>query len=317
MNIQLYNESCFEAFKKIADQSVDMVCVDPPYGTTSIEWDKTLNFDLMWHEIERICTPKANIIIFGSQPFTSLVITSKLDWFRYELIWNKNKCGSPGLSKYRPQKVHENIMIFSKESGYTYNPIMEEGQAYKREAKDKIKGYGTGINNHGYGFGKSGKPNLGGENLGTRYPKSILHASRNFSAQQTVHPTQKPTNLLNWLIMTYSNVGDTVMDFTMGSGSCGVSAKMTGRNFIGIEQDTKYFEIAKSRIDQATENTVSESDRQLSTQLPSDVQTTPSSKYEAGVLDAIRNPNQSTTESVKRSSKKTIKINSDLFNEMK
>ena len=291
MKINLFNEKCFDAFKKLEEQSVDMVCVDPPYGTTDIEWDTIIDFKQMWVELERIVKPKGNIIIFGSQPFTSLVITSNLKWFRHELVWNKNKCGSPGLSKYRPQKIHENIMVFSKDSGGTYNPIMEEGEAYKREAKDKDKGYGTGVNSHNYGFGKKG-PYLGGENHGTRYPKSILHASRNFSAQQTVHPTQKPTNILNWLIMTYSNPGDTVMDFTMGSGGCGVSAKLTGRNFIGIEQDPKYFQIAKSRIDQAESNTVTPEDKQLSTQLPPGTQTTPNKKYEQGVLEAIRNPNK-------------------------
>jgi site-specific DNA-methyltransferase (adenine-specific) len=310
MNIQLFNEACFDAFKKIPDQSVDMVCVDPPYGTTSIEWDKVLDFNTMWKELERIVKPKGNIVIFGSQPFTSLVITSKIDWFRHELIWNKNKCGSPGLAKYRPQKVHENIMIFSKESGGTYNPIMEEGEAYKREAKDKVKGYGTGKNSHGYGFGNNGKPFLGGENHGTRYPKSILHASRNFSAQQTVHPTQKPTNVLNWLIMTYSNPGDTVMDFTMGSGSCGVSAKLTGRNFIGVEMSKEYFDIASTRINQTQESIVSLADKQLSTQLPDGIQTTPDDKYEAGVLEAIRNPSNTP-----KKKSKTLKNVVNLFDE--
>lgn len=291
MNIDLYNESCFDAFSRLKDGSIDLVCVDPPYGTTTIKWDQILDFERMWEELSRICKPTANIIIFGSQPFSSLVITSKIDWFRYELVWNKNKCGSPGLAKHRPQKVHENIMVFSRKSGGTYNPIMEEGEAYKREAKDKINGYGTGMNSHGYGFSNKG-PYLGGENHGTRYPKSILHASRNFSAQQTVHPTQKPTNLLNWLIMTYSNPNDTVIDFTMGSGSCGVAAKMTGRNFIGIEQEKEYFDIAKRRIEQAPENSVGRDDQQLSTQLPQEVVTTPEQKYEKGVLESIRNPDQ-------------------------
>jgi site-specific DNA-methyltransferase (adenine-specific) len=300
MNIQLLNKSCLDAFKELSDQSVDMVCVDPPYGTTSIEWDKVIDFPAMWLELKRIVKPKGNIIIFGSQPFTSLVIASKIDWFRHELIWNKNKCGSPGLSKYRPQKVHENIMVFSRESGGTYNPIMEEGDPYKREAKDKEKGYGKGVNSHGYGFKEVF---LGGENSGTRYPKSILHASRNFSAQQTVHPTQKPTNVLNWLIMTYSNPGDTVMDFTMGSGGCGVSAKLTGRNFIGIEQDPKYFEIASTRINAAEENSVTPENKQLSTQLPSGIQTTPDEKYEQDVLETIRDPEHVSKKSAKSSSK--------------
>jgi site-specific DNA-methyltransferase (adenine-specific) len=291
MTATLYNNDCFTAFSHISDQSIDLVCVDPPYGTTAIEWDKTLDFAKMWAELERIVKPKGNIIIFGSQPFTSLVVASKIDWFRHELIWNKNKCGSPGLAKYRPQKVHENILVFSKESGGTYNPIMEEGEPYKREAKDKEKGYGTGRNSHNYGFSNN-KPFLGGENHGTRYPKSILHASRNFSAQQTVHPTQKPTNVLNWLIMTYSNPGDTVLDFTMGSGSCGVSAKLTGRNFVGIEMDQGYYNIAQERIDAAEWDTVKAADKQLSTQLPDGVQTTPDVKYEQGVLDGIRNPDK-------------------------
>ena len=117
--INLHNADCFDILKTLEDNSIDMVCNDPPYGTTTIDWDKTLDFDLLWAELERICKPTANIVLFGSQPFSSLLITSKINWFRHELIWNKNKCGSPGLSKYRPQKVHENIMVFSKKSGGT------------------------------------------------------------------------------------------------------------------------------------------------------------------------------------------------------
>jgi len=273
MKMSLYNADCFDVFGKLPENSIDLVCVDPPYGTTTIAWDKVFDFKLMWEHLERVCKPQANILIFGSQPFSSLVITSKLDWFRYELIWNKNKCGSPGLSKYRPQKVHENIMLFSQQSGASYNPIMESGDAYKRTAKDRVNGYGSGRNTHGYGFGN--KVFLGMENSGTRYPKSILHASRNFSAQQTVHPTQKPTNLLNWLIMTYSNPAETVLDFAMGSGSCGVSAKMTGRNFIGIEKSTEYFSIAENRIRETRANSVRVQDKQLTTQIHRDMQTTP------------------------------------------
>jgi DNA modification methylase len=125
---------------------------------------------------------------------------------------------------------------------------------------------------------------MGGENKGIRYPKSILHASRNFSAQQTVHPTQKPTNVLNWLIMTYSNEGDVVLDFTMGSGSTGVSAKLTGRKFIGIEKEKEYFDISEKRISFISDNTfeplVTRSDSQLTTQIHIDMKTTPDKKYE-------------------------------------
>ena len=279
--INLYNDDCFNVLKTLPDESVDLVLTDPPYGTTAIQWDNVLDFDRVWVELERITKPKSNIILFASQPFTSLLITSKLDWFRYELIWNKNKCGSPGLAKKRPQKVHENILIFSKESGCIYNPIMEKGEPWKRESKNP-EGYGTGVNTHKYGFGKN--KFMGGENKGIRYPKSILHASRNFSAQQTVHPTQKPTNVLNWLIMTYSNEGDVVLDFTMGSGSTGVSAKLTGRKFIGIEKEKEYFDISEKRIsfisDKAFEPLVTRSDSQLTTQIHKDMKTTPDKRHE-------------------------------------
>ena len=277
--INLYNDDCFNVLKTLPDESVDLVLTDPPYGTTAIKWDNVLDFNKMWVELERITKPKSNIILFASQPFTSLLITSKLDWFRYELIWNKNKCGSPGLAKKRPQKVHENILIFSKESGGVYNPIMEKGNPYTRYNPD---GYGSGKNTHGYGFGNN--KSTGSSNSGTRYPKSILHASRNFSAQQTVHPTQKPTNILNWLIMTYSNEGDIVLDFTMGSGSTGVSAKLTGRKFIGIENEKEYFDISEKRIasisDNKFESIVTRSNSQLTTQIHKDMKTTPDTKYE-------------------------------------
>jgi site-specific DNA-methyltransferase (adenine-specific) len=255
VSVNLYNDDCFNVLKTLPDESVDLVLTDPPYGTTAIQWDKVLDFNKMWDELDRVVKPKSNIILFASQPFTSLLVTTKLDWFRYELVWNKNKCGSPGLAKKRPQKVHENILLFSKESGGLYNPIMEEGNK-----------------------------STGSSNSGTRYPKSILHGSRNFSAQQTVHPTQKPTNVLNWLIMTYSNQNDVVLDFTMGSGSTGVSSKLTGRSFVGIEKDKDYFEIAKKRIDSINIDTfeplVTIKDFQLTTQIDKSMKTTPDKKYE-------------------------------------
>jgi site-specific DNA-methyltransferase (adenine-specific) len=276
VNVDLYNGDCFDIIPTLEKNSVDLICIDPPYGTTTINWDKVFDFNKMWEMIEYVAKPNANIIIFGSQPFSSLVITSKLKWFKYELIWNKNKCGSPGLAKYRPLKVHENIMIFNKDKG-VYNPIMEIGEEYHRVCKNE-EGYGSGTNTHGYGFGNNKIKEL--HNSGTRYPKSILHCSRNFSAQQTLHPTQKPTSLLNWLIMTYSNPGDVVMDFCMGSGSCGVSAKVTGRNFIGIEKEEEYFNISKNRISNVNEGVVTSIDYQLTTQISNDMKTTPEKNYE-------------------------------------
>jgi site-specific DNA-methyltransferase (adenine-specific) len=229
--------------KNIDDNSVDLIIVDPPYGTTSMEWDKMLPFHLLWQEYDRIAKDKAKIIFFGSQPFTSQLICSKLDWFRYELIWNKNKCGSPGLAKIRPMKVHENILVFSKKPGGTYHPQMEQGEPYKRESKNP-EGYVGRVNNHGYGL----KPRTGFENTGTRYPKSIINISRNFSAQQQVHPTQKPVPLLEWLIVSFSNEGDLVLDNCMGSGTAGIAAIKNNRRFVGIELEKEYYDIACERI---------------------------------------------------------------------
>lgn len=234
---------CLELMKEIPDQSIDFICCDPPYGTTSIKWDEVLDFNLMWEQYGRIIKPKGVICLFGSQPFSAQLICSKLDWFRYELVWNKNKCGSPGLAKYRPMKTHENILIFYKDSGGTYNPQMEVGEPYSRTSKNP-EGYVGRKNDHGYGL----KPRKSFSNEGTRYPKSIINISRDFSAQQQVHPTQKPVPLLEWLIKTYSNEGETVLDNCMGSGSAGIAAIKLGRKFIGMESDSEYFDIAQDRI---------------------------------------------------------------------
>ena len=239
--LQLGN--CLELMKEIPDNSIDFICCDPPYGTTSIKWDEVIDFHKMWEHYERIIKPKGIVCLFGSQPFSAQLICSKIDWFRYELVWNKNKCGSPGLAKHRPMKTHENILIFSKKPGGTYNPQMEKGEPYSRTSKNP-EGYVGKKNDHNYGL----KPRKSFTNEGTRYPKSILNISRDFSAQQQVHPTQKPVPLLEWLIKTYSNENETVLDNCMGSGSCGVAAINLNRKFIGIEMDPNYFKVSEDRI---------------------------------------------------------------------
>lgn len=240
-NLQFGN--CLELMQDLPDQSVDFICCDLPYGTTSIKWDEVLDFNLMWEQYGRIIKPKGVICLFGSQPFSAQLICSKLEWFRYELVWNKNKCGSPGLAKHRPMKTHENILIFYKNAGGTYNPQMEKGEPYSRTSKN-AEGYVGRKNDHGYGM----KPRKSFSNDGTRYPKSVLNISRDFSAQQQVHPTQKPVPLMEWLIKTYSNDGEVVLDNCMGSGSTGVAAANLGRKFIGMETDPEYFKIAQDRI---------------------------------------------------------------------
>jgi len=243
--MKLYNGDCLDVMKELPDKSIDFICCDPPYGTTNIKWDEVLDFKKMWQEYTRIIKPKGIISIFGSQPFSAQLICSKLDWFKYELIWNKNKCGSPGLAKYRPMKTHENILIFYKNSGGTYNPQMQKGEPYSRKSKNP-NGYVGKKNDHNYGF----KPVKSFTNTGTRYPKSILNISRDFSAQQQIHPTQKPVPLIEWLIKTYTNKGEVVLDNCMGSGSTGVACVNTNRKFIGIELDKEYYNIAKKRINE-------------------------------------------------------------------
>jgi len=249
-NYNLYQGDCLEIMKTIPENSVDFICCDPPYGTTSIKWDQVIDFNEMWNCYDKIIKPKGVICLFGSQPFSSQLVCSKLNWFRYELIWNKNKCGSPGLAKYRPMKTHENILVFYKKPGGTYNPQMEKGEPYSRTSKNP-EGYVGKKNEHNYGL----KPRKSFTNNGTRYPKSILNISRDFSAQQQVHPTQKPVPLLEWLIKTYSNENEVVLDNCMGSGSCGVAAVNLNRKFIGIELENDYYNISKERIS-AIENKI-------------------------------------------------------------
>jgi site-specific DNA-methyltransferase (adenine-specific) len=242
--MKLIHGDCLEVMPSLPENSVDLVVCDPPYGTTTIKWDEVLDFSKMWECYEKIVKPAGVIVLFGSQPFSAQLICSKMDWFRYELVWNKNKCGSPGLAKKRPMKVHENILVFSRKTGGIYNPQMEVGEPYARTSKNP-EGYVGRKNDHGYGL----KPVKAFKNEGTRYPKSILNISRDFSAQQQVHPTQKPVPLMEWLVKTYSNEGDTVLDNCMGSGPVGIAAKMLNREFIGIESDAHFFEVAKSRME--------------------------------------------------------------------
>lgn len=241
MTFQLHHGDCLELLPSIEPASVDLILADLPYGTTNIVWDERLPMYQLWAEYKRVLKPEGCVVLFGSQPFTSHLILSNPEWFKYELIWDKNKCGSPGLAKQRPMKTHENIVVFAP-GKTTYNPQMEVGEPYSRKAPKKVR-----CNHHGYGFSNKD----GVENAGTRYPKSVLNISRDFSAQQQVHPTQKPVPLMAWLVATYSNPGDTVLDNVMGSGPTGVAAVTLGRKFIGMDTDANYVEIARQRIAEA------------------------------------------------------------------
>jgi len=234
----LYKGDCLEVMKSISDGSIDAIITDPPYGTTACKWDSVIPFDKMWEQLNRIIKPNGAIVLFGSEPFSSALRMSNVKNYKYELIWKKSKCGSPFTAKYKPLTKHENISIFEKKGKKTaYNPQMLEGKPYKR------KWTPNKTNNMKYGI-----KGVETDNKGTRHPDCILDFPQKWRRQDQIHPTQKPVELMEYLIKTYTNENETVLDFTMGSGSTGVAAKNLSRNFIGIEQDANYFDIATDRI---------------------------------------------------------------------
>jgi site-specific DNA-methyltransferase (adenine-specific) len=230
----LINGDCMEVLPLIPDASIDLVLCDPPYGTTLIDWDKCIPIDWMWAHLKRIAKQNAPIILFAAQPFTSKLIVSNEKQFKHCLVWRKSKCGSPLLAKYRPMMKHEDVVVFGNGRGaIPYYPQMLEGEAYYRKRS------GSEINNVKFGI-------KGGEtrNEGTRYPDSILDFPQKWRRQDQVHPTQKPVELMEWLIKSYSKPCDVVLDFTAGSGPIAVATANHDRGYIGIEMEKKYHAIA-------------------------------------------------------------------------
>lgn len=209
---------------------------DPPYGTTLNEWDTVIPSRDYWKMASSVTLPTSPLVVFGSQPFTSAMVMSAPNWHRYCLVWDKNKCGSPGLAKYRPMKTHEDIIVFSRKTPSPYYPQMEEGVPYHR-APSTVNSRDDRVNNHKYGF----KIGQGIDNKGTRYPTSIRRVSRDFSAQQQIHPTQKPVPLISWLLATYSRPRDIVIDVTSGSSSLSIAALQRRQPAILIERDPTYY----------------------------------------------------------------------------
>ena len=237
--IKLYNGDCLELMWQIPDNSVDAVICDPPYQTTACEWDRALPVAKLWEQYDRIVKPKGNVILFGAGLFAYKLALSNEKKFRYELIWKKSKCGSPFTAKYMPMKKHENILVFGESASY-YEPQMEEGTPYHRNWTPNK------VNNMKYGI--SGVLT---DNNGTRYPTTILDFPQKWRRQDQLHPTQKPVELMEWLVKSYCPEGGVVLDNCMGSGSTGVACVNTGRKFIGIEKDEKYFNMSRNRIQNA------------------------------------------------------------------
>ena len=242
--ITLWQGDCLERMKDIPDGSVDMVLTDPPYGTTACKWDSIIPLEPMWEQLKRVIKPNGAIVMTASQPFTTTLIASNIKMFKYCWVWDKTKGANFFNCNYQPLKVHEDIVVFSKmATSYSkrgnckYNPQMTEGKPYKCKRGDSR--YEFNQKRVGY-ISESDK----------RYPKSI----QSFTVESGLHPTQKPVALMEYLIKTYTNEGETVLDFTMGSGTTGVACKNLNRNFIGIELDETYFNIAKERIETLLED---------------------------------------------------------------
>ena len=234
----LVNADCFDVFPLIEDKSINAIIADLPYGTTACKWDSVLPLDKLWAEYKRVLKPNGLIILFGTQPFTTTLISSNIKQFRYELIWDKIRSATGLNAKRMPLKTHENILVFYAEQP-TYNPQITEGKPFD---KTKYNGQMELPNVTGGGVKISKKNN------GTRFPISIHKYSQNWQRQGQLHPTQKPVELMEYLIKTYTNENEIVLDNTMGSGTTGLACLKTNRQFIGIEKEKQYYDVAVRRL---------------------------------------------------------------------
>lgn len=229
--IKLLQGDCLELMKDIKDKSIDMILCDLPYGTTHCKWDSVIPFELLWKQYNRIIKDNGAICLFSQMPFSAMLVSSNLQMYRYEWIWKKSNSTGFLNAKKMPLKAHESIEVFYKKPP-AYNPQFTQGKPYKTTTGSLTSNYNK--------FYK-----ITTVSDGRRYPIDVLE----FKSEIGLHPTQKPVALLEYLIKTYTNEGEIVLDNCMGSGSCGVASVHTNRNFIGIELDKDYFDIAKKRID--------------------------------------------------------------------
>jgi len=227
--MELIQGDCLEVMKSIPSSSIDAIITDPPYGTTACKWDSVIDFELMWEQLNRIIKPNGAIVLFGSEPFSSALRMSNIKNYKYDWIWKKSNVMGFLNAKRRPLKEVENIIVFNSK---IYNP-----QGLKINTKGK--------NRRGKQTEVTGKYKAVNFSQYTNYPRTIQY----FKNERGLHPTQKPIELMEYLIQTYTNENETVLDFTMGSGSTMVACQNTNRKGIGIEQDSKYFKIAQDRVE--------------------------------------------------------------------
>lgn len=243
-NIELYQGDCLEVMDELIKKeiTVDVVITDLPYGSTPCPWDVIIPFEEMWKRLDKIVKPNGAIILFGQEPFSSLLRASNIKNYKYDWIWKKERLTNVFQIKRRPGKITENISVFYKKQP-TYNPQMTKYNGPLRSNKigDTAR----------FSITQKGNSTMKPKEYidkGVRYPLQIVEINRNSKYDTKFHPTQKPLALLEYLVKTYTNEGDTVLDFTMGSGTCGLACKNLNRHFIGIELDENYFNTAKERI---------------------------------------------------------------------
>ena len=222
---------CLERMKEIPDNSIDMVLCDPPYGTTKCKWDSVIDFDLMWEQLKRITKDNGAICLFGSEPFSSYLRFSNIKMFKYDWYWNKKLASGHLNAKKQPLRLFEVVSVFYSRQA-TYYPRMRKGKLRKKGGNNKSSVYGSEVETISYND--------------QYYPTNEIVISN--ANRSKLHPTQKPVELLQYLIKTYTLKGETVLDFTFGSCSTGVACMLEGRNFIGIENNKEYFKVGKNRI---------------------------------------------------------------------
>lgn len=233
--MKLLHGDCLSLLPSLPDNSIDMVLADPPYGTTQCKWDSVIDLAAMWRELERVCKPNAAIVMTAAQPFTAQLVCSNIGMFKYEIIWEKGNATGFLNAKKQPLRAHESVLVFYRQQP-TYNPQMTSGHARKTSKRKTV-------NSECYGKALS----LTEYDSTERYPRSVQFFSSD-KQRGSYHATQKPVALMEWLIRSFSNPGDVVLDFCMGSGTTGVACINTDREFIGMEMDGEIFQVAASRI---------------------------------------------------------------------
>lgn len=237
MKGQILQGDCLELMKDIPNGSIDMILCDLPYGTTACKWDTVISFEPLWVEYKRIIKDNGAIVLTASQPFTSALVMSNPKMFRFSWVWDKKFAGNFALAKYQPQKIHEDILIFSKKPSVFYPQTTLRDKPIKK-GKNVVESGGSNISKPKEEYNK--------KEYTTKQPESILEF--NVRAERGLHPTQKPVALFEYLIKTYTNEGDTVLDNCAGSGTTGMACINTNRNYILMEKEQKYIDIIKERL---------------------------------------------------------------------